>query len=175
MKNLGAVFYGYYLYNTFAGEGQKPGVGTGKELYGTESVADGALAALVQGYQGFVDFVRERVGPATQVAFVHIPLSLLVHESDRSRWKHIIDVEPEAAQARTRAEIAALKASGIQVADMLDPLIERGERERQFFWLDIHLTPAGNATVADEALPMLQALALADGAPPTRAPGADAR
>jgi hypothetical protein len=163
LKNLGTVFYGYYAYNMFAGQAPKAGVGTGKELYGPERVAEGDLAALVQGYQGMVDFVRDRVGPETQVAFVHIPLSFLVHEGDRPRWKHILDVEPEAAQARTRREIAALQASGIQVADTLDPLIERGERERQFFWLDIHLTPAGNATVADEALPMLQGLALADG------------
>ena len=175
LKSLATVFYGYYVYNLIEGASPKPGVGTGKELYGAEPVAEGDLAALVQGYQGFVDFVRDRVGPETQVAFVHIPLSFLVHEGDRSRWKHIIDVEPEAAQARTRAEIAALEASGISVADMLDPLLERGKRERQFFWLDIHLTPAGNATVADAALPMLQALAVAGAAPPARATAADAR
>ena len=48
--------------------------------------------------------------------------------------------------------------------DTLDPLIERGESERQFFWLDIHLTPEGNATVAEAGLPVLQTLALGNGA-----------
>jgi len=96
LKNLGTVFYGYYVYNMFAGEGPKSGVGTGKELYGAEqATADDDLAALVKGYRSFVDFVHERIGAETQVAFVHIPLSFLVHLSDRSRWKHIIDVHPE--------------------------------------------------------------------------------
>jgi len=170
LKNLGTVFYGYYVYNLFAGEGPKPGVGTGKELYGAErAAADDDLEALVRGYRSFVDFVHDRVGAETQVAFVHIPLSFLVHPSDRARWKHIIDVEPEVARASTRAGIAALQASGIRVIDTLDRLIERGERERQFFWLDIHLTPAGNATVSEEVLPVLQSLVLEGRSGPTPA------
>ena len=161
VKNLGSVFYGYYVYSAFASADPKPGVGTGKELYGGEGTArDVDLPALVQGYQHYVDFVHGLVGERTPVAIMHIPLSFMVHPGDRSRWKHIIDVSPEAAKARTRAEIAALQDGGLTVIDTLDPLIERGERERQYFWLDIHLTPAGNATVAQVALPVLQSLVL---------------
>jgi len=166
VKNFATVFYGFYVYNMVFAETAKPGVGTGKELYADEPQPTGDdREGLVKGYQKFVDFVRARVGAQTQVSFVHIPFSFLVHEGDRARWKHIIDVEPRAAQARTRADIAALKAAGLSVIDTLDPLIERGERERQFFWLDIHLTPEGNATVAEAALPVLQALVLGDGTP----------
>jgi len=61
------------------------------------------------------------------------------------------------------------------VVDTLDRLIERGERERQFFWLDIHLTPAGNATVAEEALPLLQSLTLEGRSGQTPAAGSGGR
>ncbi len=157
LKSTGIVFYGYYLYNALVERGPKSGVGTGKELYADGGVEkDGDLPALVQGYQSYVDFVRRRVGENTQVAFLHIPLSFMVHEGDRSRWKHILDMDPERARLNTRAGIAALQESGITIVDTLDRLIERGERERQFFWLDIHLTPAGNLTVAEAVLPVLQ-------------------
>lgn len=170
LKSLGTVFYAYYLYDLIQSARPQPGVGTGKELYGAARVAEGDLTTLVAGYRDFARFVRERAGPATQVAFVHVPLSFLVHASDRARWSFILDVVPEAAQARTRAESAALAAAGIPFVDALDPLIANGERERQFFWLDIHLTPAGNATVADAALPVLQELANAPA--PTGSPTA---
>jgi hypothetical protein len=159
VKNFGTVFYGYYLWNALAREPAKPGVGTGKELYGAEGAAAGDdLPAIVGGYRDFVDFVHRVAGPQVQVAFIHIPLSFLVHEGDRARWKHIVDLDPQAARERTRAIIAALKQGGLHVADSLDLLIERGKSERQFYWLDIHLTPEGNRAVADIALPELQEL-----------------
>jgi len=165
VKNLGVVFYGYYIYNMIPRADAKPNVGAGKELYQAEAAGSaGDPRALVAGYQAFVEFVHARVGPSTQVAFVHIPLSFMVHEQDRPRWKHIIDIEPEVARANTRAGIAALTASDVPIVDTLDLLIERGAQERQFFWLDIHLTPAGNATVAEAALPLLQRMATAGAA-----------
>jgi len=155
VKGTGIGFYGYYLYQALLRGAPKPGVGTGKELY-ADVGEEGDLSALVQGYQGFVEFVHSRVGEDTQVAFLHIPFSFMVHEGDRSRWKHILDVDPERERAITRAGIAALQQSGITIVDALDRLIERGAGERQFFWLDIHLTPAGNVTVTDAVLPVLQ-------------------
>ena len=155
VKSTGIGFYGYYLYHAVTEGARNPGVGTGKELY-PDAGKDGDLPALVQSYQGFVDFVHSRVGEDTQVAFLHIPFSFMVHEGDRSRWKHILDIDPVRARAITRAGIAALQKRGITIVDTLDRLIERAERERQFFWLDIHLTPAGNLTVTDEVLPVLQ-------------------
>ena len=42
--------------------------------------------------------------------------------------------------------------------DPIDALMAAADRERQYFWIDIHLTPDGNRTVAEAALPVLQPL-----------------
>jgi hypothetical protein len=164
VKNFGSVFYGFYLYNALVSQEKDPRVGMGKELYGPGGAAQADdLPALVESYLGFARFVRRLAGEATKVAIVHLPLSFQVHPGDRARWRHIIQVDPDEELARTRASIAALRAAGIVVIDPIDPLIEEARHERQFFWLDIHLTPAGNQTVANAALPVLQQLVLGSG------------
>jgi hypothetical protein len=161
VKNFATVFYGYYLWNAFSSGPAKPAIGTGKELYGDPATAGGDdTAAIIASYRDFVAFVRRVTGPQVEVAFIHIPFAFLVHEGDRARWKHVLDRDPELAKQRTRATIAALRAGGLHVVDSLDTLIERGRDERQFYWLDIHLTPEGNRAVADIALPVLQELVL---------------
>jgi hypothetical protein len=165
LKSLGVVFYGYYLYDRIGNARPAPGVGTGKELYAPELVAEADLAALVASFRDYVRFLRAHAGRDAQVAFVHLPLGFMVHPGDRLRWRHVVDVAPEQALARTRTELAALGDAGIPVVDTLGPLIASGERERQYFWLDIHLTPAGNATVSAAALPLLQRLVSASASP----------
>ena len=73
--------------------------------------------------------------------------------STSSTW-----IRSERGRTRARASPRFRRAAS-RIVDTLDRLIERGEAERQFFWLDIHLTPAGNLTVTDEVLPVLQDLA----------------
>lgn len=165
VKNLGSVFYGFYLYNTLVSQPTNPRVGMGKELYDPagEAQADD-LPAIQQSYLGLVEFVRRLAGEHTKVAVVHLPLSFQVHPGDRARWKHIIEVDPDEELASTRASIAALRSVGIVMIDPIDALLAAAGRERQYFWLDIHLTPAGNQTVANAALPVLQQLVLEDGA-----------
>lgn len=164
IKNLGSVFYGFYLYNMLVSQPPDPRVGMAKELYGAAGEAQpDDLPAMVQSYRGFVEFVRGLAGEDTKVAIVHLPLSFQVHPGDRARWKHIIQVDPDEELASTRASIAALQAAGIVVIDTIDGLVEAAGHERQYFWLDIHLTPAGNQTVAQAVLPVLQPLVLENG------------
>jgi hypothetical protein len=169
IKNLGSVFYGFYLYNMLVSQEQDPRVGMGKELYGSAGAAqEDDLPGLVASYLGFAGFVHRVAGEGTRVAILHLPLSFQVHPGDRARWRHVTRVDPDEELARTRTGIAALRATGLVVIDPIDPLIEAASRERQYFWLDIHLTPAGNQTVANVALPALQRLVLEDGAGRTR-------
>jgi hypothetical protein len=56
----------------------------------------------------------------------------------------------------TQRQIAALRAAGIEIVDTTPALSQRGENERMFYWLDIHLTKAGNETVTDAVMPTLQ-------------------
>jgi hypothetical protein len=175
VKNFGLVFYGFYLYNTLLPHPSDPRVGMGKELYGSGGAAQvDDLPAIVESHRGLVEFVRRLAGPDTKVAILHLPLSFQVHPGDRARWNHIIQVDPDEELASTRASIAALRAGGIVVIDPIDALIEQAGHERQYFWLDIHLTPAGNRTVTDVALPILQQLAQApaDDPPSSRRPSA---
>lgn len=169
VKNLTLVLYGFYLYNTLVSHPTNPQVGMGKELYGSEGAGQGDdLPAIVQNYRDLVGFLRGLAGEGTKVAITHLPLRFEIHREDRARWKHIIQVDPDQELASTRQSIAALRAAVIAVVDPIDGRIEAARRERQYFWLDIHPTPAGNQTVADAALPVLQQLVLEDGAAPKR-------
>jgi hypothetical protein len=156
IKNLASVFYGFYLYNTLVSHEKDPRVGIGKELYGSEGAAPDDLPAIVDSFRAAVEFVRRLGGEDTKVAFLYLPLSFQVHPGDRTRWKHISQIDPDAELAISRASLAALRSAGLVVIDPIDALIEAARRERQYFWLDIHLTPAGNQTVANAALPLLQ-------------------
>jgi hypothetical protein len=164
VKQLGIVFYGFYLYNMVAARQEDSRVGMGKELYGSAAAApEDDLPAIVESYRGLIAYFHRLSGENTQVGIVHLPLSFQVHPGDRARWKHIIQVDPDEELASTRASIAALQAAGIVVIDTIDGLVEAAGHERQYFWLDIHLTPAGNQTVAQAVLPVLQPLVLENG------------
>lgn len=174
-KNSAVVFYGYYAYHAVAGRRAGAGseVGTGKELYSDEERSVGSTdpAELVEDYLGFMDFVRRTVGEHVHVAFIHVPLSFVVHPADASRWRHLLDVNPGLARARTRAGAEALLAHGVPMIDTTEALIGAGASERMYYWLDIHLTPAGNRVVAETALPGLEALVSRSAPAPPEPPG----
>jgi len=85
-----------------------------------------------------------------------------VHPGDAARWSHV-DESGSSTPAVLRQEIAAqaraLNDRGIHFVDATLSLIESGDEERMYHWLDIHLTRAGNAVVASAASPVVQALA----------------
>ena len=68
------------------------------------------------------------------------------------------------AEMGARAEVAdaaaALQAAGVDMIDMTPTLVARAEAdgERLYYWLDIHLTPAGNRVVAQTVAPRLAQL-----------------
>jgi hypothetical protein len=161
VKNLGLVFYGFYLYTMLMPQPEQPRVGIGKELYAAPPAEPSELPALIESYRGFQAYVQRLAGAGTRVAFLHLPLSFQVHPGDQGRWRHIMQIDPGAELARTRESVAALRAAGLAVIDPIDALLAAAAGERQYFWLDIHLTPAGNRVVAETALPVLQQLASA--------------
>lgn len=65
---------------------------------------------------------------------------------------------PKQASREIAAQIAASRSRDVSIEDSPQELIARAEGERQYYWLDIHLTPAGNASVAAAVAPELQAL-----------------
>ncbi len=155
-KNSALVFYGWYLYNLVAAAPASETT-VGQELYSEAARIDsGDLDELAAQYRRYLGFVREVVGEETEVLFLHIPLSFVVHPSDASRWSHLNDANPESARARIGAEIQGLRERGIEVYDATDALRARSD-QRLYYWLDIHFTPAGNRALAEAALPWIQA------------------
>jgi hypothetical protein len=158
-KNIAAVFYGYTLLHALAGTDNGEELGTGKELHASQSsVAEGEIEELVKSIERYIAFLRFELGEGTQVAFIHVPLSFMVHRGDVARWKHLIDADPSTARSRVEQEVAALRERGLPIVATTRALTEAGREARMFYWLDIHLTPAGNKVVAETALPILQAM-----------------
>ncbi len=158
MKRFTTVFYGWYFYNVVIAEPQATNVG--KELHaGTaEPVREGEYDALAATYIDYTRYVRQATSDDTPVAFIHIPYSFVAHPQDASRWRHMRDANAETARPRIETDIRALHERGIPIVHTMPEFIRRAPEERLFYWLDIHLTEAGNRVVADAAKPVLQAI-----------------
>jgi hypothetical protein len=82
----------------------------------------------------------------------------MVQPEDASRWSHIDDASPMRARRDVAVAAEALQTAGIELIDTTEDLIARADDERLYYWLDIHLTPAGNRVVAQTATPRLAQL-----------------
>jgi hypothetical protein len=155
------VFYGYYAYHAVRGVTVR-GPAPGKELWDERSQSSAGLdaGALAQEFARYVETVARVTGAETQVVFLYIPVTFVVHSGDAPRWWHMYpgEVDPAGLRARIRAEVAAVRGRGMTIIDPVDRLVAAAGRERMFYWLDIHLTSAGNRVVADEAVAVLQPL-----------------
>jgi hypothetical protein len=163
MKNLGIVFYGYYAYQWLLGIAPSGESGTGKELHGARaSRPDSDHESLAADFARYEETVARAVGDHVPVVFLFVPMSFVVHPGDAPRWSHLLDADPLDSREQIRAEVDALRAKGHIIVDTTDALVARADAERLYYWLDIHLNPAGNRLVAEAALP-----ALSDRIPPT--------
>lgn len=160
VKNFAVVFYGYYLISTLTASPAPDGLGMGKELSGDEAAEPAAsdLETLVEEFTRNAAFVKEVIGGETEVVFLYIPMSFVVHPEYAPRWRHITEVDPAASRAWSRAQADALRERGIAFIDTTARLIAAGEREPMYFWLDVHPTPAGNRVIADAAVDALEEL-----------------
>jgi hypothetical protein len=160
VKNSAIVFYTYYAYSALTEVESDNGIGLGKELYSemARQQATGDRRDLINDFVGYRDFVKRVVGQDTLVAFVHIPLSFVVHPADAARFGHLTHANPDVARAETLTSARALIDHGIPLVDPTEALIAAGAEERMYYWLDIHFTPAGNRVAMEQAWPFLQQL-----------------
>jgi lysophospholipase L1-like esterase len=159
-KNLGFVFYGYYAYQSLLGIRAADGVGTGKEFYGDDTTRGEPRdhLELAAAFQHYEQFVHETLGDHVPVVFLHIPLSFVVHPEDAGRWSHLVNPDPMGSRHRIREAASALRRASLTVIDTTESLVKGAHEVRQYYWLDIHLTPVGNRVVAQAALPVVQQL-----------------
>jgi lysophospholipase L1-like esterase len=153
-KNLGIVFYTYYAFQWALGA-TDPEIGIGKELHPPPPADAADPAAVVRSFERYEGTIDRVLGSQTEVVFLFIPMSYVVHPEDAPRWRHLLDADPRGARERIRSDVEALRAQGHVVADSTDFLVARGPGERLYHWLDVHLNAAGNRVVAEAMLPVL--------------------
>lgn len=156
-KRFALVFYGYYAWNSIV----KPesAQDATRSLYSkSEATIDttSGFDALAQTYVGYVEFIRDVLGPQTSVAFIYLPYSFAVHEEDIVRFPGLEPADIPITRSRIQSAIEAIRARGVEILNTLPALEEAASKERLYYWLDIHFTPAGNRVVADLAVPFVQ-------------------
>ncbi len=158
LKNLGIVWYGFQLQRLLMRPPPPNPDAVGKELRGSDVLAaeQGDPEVLAARYRRFEESVHSMVDAEIPVVFVRIPLSFEVHPADLPRWRHLGVTDPFAPRAEAAGRIAALRERGIAIVDATQRLDERARTERTYYWLDVHLTPAGNAAVAEALVPSLE-------------------
>lgn len=157
-KNFALVFYGFYAYNALISSDDEPSVEPGKELYSQRETAAVDNLELVGMYRNFLDFVSSRMGKTTDVVFIYIPMGFIVHPEDMSRWIDFKNEDPYRIRTETTMQVETLRHNGIEIVDTTPELVERGAKERMYYWFDIHFTKAGNRAAADATLPTIQKL-----------------
>jgi len=159
-KKFATVFYSWYLYQIyFTGDDdakQRQGLGT--EFYKESAPSDLTATGILNSYRKYRDYVRSAVGPGPEIAFLFVPYSYMVHEEDLPRFAHLAATPPAELVAKLSLVSETLNGDGIVFIDPLDELLENAKHERQYNFIDVHFTPAGNASVADVAAPVIAAI-----------------
>ena len=164
-KRSALAFYGWYIHHRYFSSAPSPVAG---DPQADERPPDEGPDALAPRYLGFVRSVRDDVGEPVEILFVLIPPSFAVHAGDAARWG-LIGARGEEFRSRAGAARSALESAGVPFVDAT-PALERaaGSGRRMFYWLDTHLTPAGNRVVADAILARLRGAATPPPAPAAR-------
>ena len=153
-KTLATVFYAWYAYQMLGGAEGGP-QGLGNELYPeTRPPADDRV---VEEYRRYIEHIHAALGRKIPVVFLHIPVSYAIRPSDAARWKHLGHHDPEQQRQQMAALAGQLDRASIAFVDPTNALLEGDAAARMYYFLDIHLTPAGNAAVAAAAGPVIQA------------------
>jgi hypothetical protein len=154
-KRSALAFYGWYIQRRYLARGSR-GETAGDPPPDGLTPPDERPDALPARYRDFVRSVRESVGEPVDVVFVLIPPSFAVHPGDAARWGPL-GARGEEFRSLARAAAVALDAAGIPFVDATPGLDRAAATGRMFYWLDTHLTPAGNRVVADLVLSRLSA------------------
>lgn len=158
VKQSAIVFYSWFLYQIISSS-ERGDEGMGTEFYEDEKLVSGAAPdVVVDTYSEYGRYVRSALGPDIEIAFVHIPYSYVVRPADVVRWSHLDALDPSGSRRKAHLLDVAVNEAGMNFINPLDELIDRDQRERTYYFLNIHFTPAGNEVVADVAAPVIQTL-----------------
>jgi hypothetical protein len=97
-------------------------------------------------YNKLTSITREM---GARLLIVHLPVSYAIHREDESRWQHLGILDSRRQMAFDAAFVRYLNeclVPSIDITPQLQKFAQAGKR--MYFWLDIHLTPAGSAVAA---------------------------
>lgn len=162
LRQSAIVFYGYSLYGLLAGQSAMVAP-MGQQDYRPQLGIDPRRQI-----EAYAAAVRRSLGPVP-LLFVRVPLAYEVHPEHLARWRSNASPEVLQRQAATdaagwralRGQQPSLQLQGIYLLDPMALLRAGADMgQAQYYRLDTHFTPAGNASVAaalarDPALPLL--------------------
>lgn len=155
VKNSAIVFYGFIAWGLI--DSKRDHIeGTGTEL--RTSSSDGRArdrTELLARYQTYAEYVRGILGEKTPVVFIYIPLSYFVHLKDIARWRHLGVANVQKEKKAHELNLGFLKSNSVNIVDTMPALITNN-KERMYYWLDVHLTARGNQAVARASEPQLR-------------------
>jgi hypothetical protein len=157
-KYSATLFYGWYLYRALVHP--DPTAGSGTELYKkSEPAGDFIVADSVRSYRKYIEFVHAAVTNRPQVVFLQVPWSWVVRPADISRASITgRGLNPYKVRERSAQICSALTSNGLNFIDTTPRLVQHDQETRMYNLYDIHFTVAGNKVVADDALPIIQAI-----------------
>ncbi len=155
LKKLATVFYGWILWTSLNSRspvhsGQQSGAvsGAGSEITAPINFEPTypEVREAMQFYNKLASDVRQA---GARLLVVYVPLSYAIHREDESRWRLLGIRDIDWQMAFDASFVRYLNECGIPSIDITRALLKsaRGGK-RMYNWLDIHWTPAGNATAA---------------------------
>lgn len=160
-KRFGTVFYAYYAYNMIVRPDPEPDPSKALHMLPkADSDSEAGLETIVQSYVDYEEYVKSTLGAGTAVAFLYLPYSYQVHTGDIGRFTDVHAEDIPNGRKQITETIRRLQERGVSILNALPPLLDVADRERLYYWLDIHLTPAGNRVIAESAIPFLRELIL---------------
>ena len=158
-KQFATIFYSWTLYQMIFQSGESDeGLGTDLYTRPTGEFTEQAIKDFARStYAKYVEMVRRSIGPDTNIVILRIPFGYEIHLDDARRYGSSgIRLNKPASMQKTAEVVKDLAPEfSMTFVDPTPNLRQNSAAARQYNFIDVHFTPAGNKTVADHAAPKL--------------------
>jgi hypothetical protein len=148
-KNLATVFYGWMLWTSLhSGSPVRPGELSVREIAASINFepTQPEVRDAMQFYNKLASIVRQA---GARLLVVYVPLSYAIQREDENRWRLLGILDIAGQVGFDAAFVRYLNECQIPSIDITQQLRKSArDGKRMYYWLDIHWTPAGNATAA---------------------------
>jgi lysophospholipase L1-like esterase len=116
-------------------------------------------------YSKFVGAVQRGIGSNAKIVVLRIPYGYEIHPEDIARYASsgMRLSKPDMLQKHAESVAGLAAEMSYLFIDPFEALRDNAVDERQYNFIDVHFTPAGNKTVAEHAAPVIQELINSEG------------